>query len=191
MKAKQNPAPHYYRDPTGISMDAVFHLDAVSRAEYLQLLTQSVGCSYICLWSYSSYQNQPKYIFLHSLSLCINSQFLCFEVAINCFSFSSCLIGWDGYYTEENTQPVAFGLFLQYRQLIFPLENNQYGENFLSLPFFSPNLILVLMYEVSALQQPGSRICFRQQFALHSTKGIGSSRSRVQSDTATVLSGKY
>ncbi|PPD85280.1 hypothetical protein GOBAR_DD17790 [Gossypium barbadense] len=76
-------------------MDAVFHLDAVPRAQYLQLLTQSIGCSYICLWSYSSYLNPPN-----------------------------CLIGWDGYYTEENTQPVAFGLFLQYRQLIFPLENN-------------------------------------------------------------------
>ncbi|KAH1057057.1 hypothetical protein J1N35_035122 [Gossypium stocksii] len=76
-------------------MDAVFHLDAVSRAEYLQSLTQSIGCSYICLWSYSSYLNPPN-----------------------------CLIGWDGCYTEENTQPVAFGLFLQYQQLIFPLENN-------------------------------------------------------------------
>ncbi|KAB2024376.1 hypothetical protein ES319_D06G083700v1 [Gossypium barbadense] len=41
-------------------MDAVFHLDAVPRAQYLQLLTQSIGCSYICLWSYSSYLNPPN-----------------------------------------------------------------------------------------------------------------------------------
>ncbi|KAL4295569.1 hypothetical protein GQ457_12G022330 [Hibiscus cannabinus] len=38
-------------------MDAVFQLDDVSRAEYLQLLMQSVGCTYICLWSYANQAN--------------------------------------------------------------------------------------------------------------------------------------
>ncbi|KAK8602330.1 hypothetical protein V6N13_058028 [Hibiscus sabdariffa] len=38
-------------------MDTVFQLDDVSRAEYLQLLMQSVGCTYICLWSYSNQAN--------------------------------------------------------------------------------------------------------------------------------------
>ncbi|XVE97977.1 hypothetical protein REPUB_Repub03eG0065400 [Reevesia pubescens] len=75
-------------------MDAVFHFDEASRAEFLQLLMQSTGCTYICLWSYSFLQ-QPN-----------------------------CLIGWDGCYNEENTQSGALGLFLEYRQLIFPLEND-------------------------------------------------------------------
>ncbi|GMJ07328.1 hypothetical protein like AT5G56960 [Hibiscus trionum] len=74
-------------------MDAVFQLDDVARAEYLQLLMQSVGCTYICLWSYSNQAN-------------------------------SCLIGFDGCYAQENTQPVAFGLFVQYRQSVFPLGND-------------------------------------------------------------------
>ncbi|XVF35035.1 hypothetical protein REPUB_Repub18cG0110400 [Reevesia pubescens] len=75
-------------------MDDVFHLDEAPRAEFLQILMQSTGCTYICLWSYS---------FLHQ---------------------SNCLIGCDGCYNEENTQPGAMGLFLEYRQSIFPLKND-------------------------------------------------------------------
>ncbi|KAE8666878.1 Alpha/beta-Hydrolases superfamily protein [Hibiscus syriacus] len=75
-------------------MDAVFQLDDVSRAEYLQLLMHSTGCTYICLWSYSVQAN-------------------------------SCLIGFDGCYAQENTQPAALGLFVQYRQSVFPLESDR------------------------------------------------------------------
>ncbi|GMI94889.1 hypothetical protein like AT5G56960 [Hibiscus trionum] len=74
-------------------MDAVFHLDGASRAEFLRLLMQSTGCTYICLWSFS---------FLEQ---------------------TNCLIGWDGCYNEENTRPAALGLFLEYRRLIFHLQN--------------------------------------------------------------------
>ncbi|XWS26685.1 hypothetical protein CRYUN_Cryun26dG0051500 [Craigia yunnanensis] len=73
-------------------MDAVFHLDRASRAEFLQSFMQSTGCTYICLWSY-----------LHQ---------------------ANCLIDWDGCYNEENTPSGALGLFVEYRQLIFPLEND-------------------------------------------------------------------
>ncbi|XWS17416.1 hypothetical protein CRYUN_Cryun33cG0065400 [Craigia yunnanensis] len=72
-------------------MDAVFHLDEASRAEFLQLLMQTTGCTYICLWSYHK---------------------------------ANCLIGCGGCYNEENTPPGALGLFIEYRQLIFPLEND-------------------------------------------------------------------
>ncbi|KAE8700331.1 Alpha/beta-Hydrolases superfamily protein [Hibiscus syriacus] len=38
---------------------------------------------------------------------------------------ANCLIGLDGYYNDVNTiQPEALVLFIEYRQLIFPLENN-------------------------------------------------------------------
>lgn len=73
-------------------MDAVFHLDEASRAEFLQLLMHSTGCTYICLWSY-----------IHQ---------------------ANCLMCWDGCYTEESNQPRALRLFLEYRQLVFPLEND-------------------------------------------------------------------
>ncbi|TYG59771.1 hypothetical protein ES288_D07G013000v1 [Gossypium darwinii] len=73
-------------------MDAVFNLDEASRAEFLHLLMQSTGCSYICLWSYSFLQQ------------------------------ANCLIGLDGCCNEENSQ--ALGLFLEYKQLILRLEND-------------------------------------------------------------------
>ncbi|XP_022730753.1 putative transcription factor bHLH041 isoform X2 [Durio zibethinus] len=74
-------------------MDAVFHLDEASRAEFLQFLMHSTGGTYICL---------------------------------------CCLIGWDGCFNEENTQPGALGLFVEYRQLIFPLENDKYDKIFIT-----------------------------------------------------------
>ncbi|PPD82380.1 hypothetical protein GOBAR_DD20696 [Gossypium barbadense] len=78
-------------------MDAVFLLDGAARSGFLQFLMQSTGCTYICLWSYSSSLHQPN-----------------------------CLIGSDGWYNEQNsTQPGALVLFLEYRRLTFPLENNQ------------------------------------------------------------------
>ncbi|XVF88768.1 hypothetical protein PTKIN_Ptkin19aG0078200 [Pterospermum kingtungense] len=73
-------------------MDSVFNLDEASRAEFLQLLMQSTGCTYICLWSY-----------LHQ---------------------ANCLVGWDGRYSEENTPVGALPLFVEYRQSVFPLEND-------------------------------------------------------------------
>ncbi|KAK8535398.1 hypothetical protein V6N13_081535 [Hibiscus sabdariffa] len=76
-------------------MDAVFRLDEASRAEFLRLLMQSTGCTYICLWSFS---------FLKQ---------------------SNCLIGWDGFYKEENTQPAASGLFLDGLVPGFASRNNQ------------------------------------------------------------------
>ncbi|KAE8658170.1 Alpha/beta-Hydrolases superfamily protein [Hibiscus syriacus] len=79
-------------------MDAVFQLDDVSRTEYLQLLMQSTGCTYICLWSYSDQAN--------------------------------CLVGFDGCYAQENTQPAALGLFIQYWQSVFPLENDRLVPGF-------------------------------------------------------------
>ncbi|KAK8547245.1 hypothetical protein V6N13_097961 [Hibiscus sabdariffa] len=76
-------------------MDAVFHLDEAARSSFLQYLMQSTGCTYICLWSYSFLQQ------------------------------ANCLIGLDGCYNDANMiQPEALVLFLEYRQLIFPLENN-------------------------------------------------------------------
>ncbi|KAL4318519.1 hypothetical protein GQ457_18G001390 [Hibiscus cannabinus] len=75
-------------------MDAVFRLDEASRAEFLRLLTQSTGCTYICLWSFSSLKQ------------------------------SNCLIGWDGFYNDENARPAALGLFLEYRRLITHLQSN-------------------------------------------------------------------
>ncbi|MBA0865774.1 hypothetical protein Goshw_015255 [Gossypium schwendimanii] len=78
-------------------MDAVFLLDGAARSGFLQFLMQSTGCTYICLWSYSSSLHQPN-----------------------------CLIGSDGWYNEQNsTQPGALVPFLEYRRLTFPLENNQ------------------------------------------------------------------
>ncbi|TYI71762.1 hypothetical protein E1A91_D07G012600v1 [Gossypium mustelinum] len=61
-------------------MDAVFNLDEASRAEFLHLLMQSTGCSYICLWSYSFLQQ------------------------------ANCLIGLDGCCNEENSQALGLFL---------------------------------------------------------------------------------
>ncbi|KAK8660633.1 hypothetical protein V6N13_051555 [Hibiscus sabdariffa] len=76
-------------------MDAVFRLDEASRAEFLRLLTQSTGCTYICLWSFS---------FLKQ---------------------SNCLIGWDGFYNDENARPATLGLFLDGLVPGFASRNNQ------------------------------------------------------------------
>ncbi|GMI92694.1 hypothetical protein like AT5G56960 [Hibiscus trionum] len=77
-------------------MDALFDLDESARSSFLQFLMQSTGCTYICLWSYSFLQR------------------------------ANCLIGLDGCYNDgaNMIRPDALVLFLEYRQLIFPLENN-------------------------------------------------------------------
>ncbi|XP_054821040.1 putative transcription factor bHLH041 [Prosopis cineraria] len=80
-------------------MDTVFSLPESARANFLQSIMQSSGCSYICLWSYDS--------LLSNRLLCLDGLF---NVRINQASTS---LG-----------SVAQRLFDQYRSLVFDVNDN-------------------------------------------------------------------
>ncbi|KAK4789446.1 hypothetical protein SAY86_016750 [Trapa natans] len=84
-------------------MDAAFHLHEEGRADFLQILVQSTGCAYVCLWS-------------------------CLPLLS-----PSCLCSVDGFYQESgcSTQllspsagSLARRLFDQYRKSMFTVDDN-------------------------------------------------------------------
>ncbi|GKV47890.1 hypothetical protein SLEP1_g54743 [Rubroshorea leprosula] len=80
-------------------MDAVFFLNEADRTNLLQLLMQSFGCTYICLWSYIT---QP----------------------FNCLTFHDGCYKDESNQPSSPTGTLAWRLFLEYQQSRIPIEND-------------------------------------------------------------------
>ncbi|GLT79096.1 hypothetical protein SLA2020_506010 [Shorea laevis] len=81
-------------------MDAVFLLNETDRTNFLRLLMQSFGCTYICLWSYFP---QPS----------------------NCLIFHDGEYREEGNQPSSSAGTLAWRLFLEYQQIQIPIENDR------------------------------------------------------------------
>ncbi|GLT98689.1 hypothetical protein SLE2022_161820 [Rubroshorea leprosula] len=80
-------------------MESVFLLNETDRTNFLRLLMQSFGCTYICLWSY-------------------------FPQRSNCLIFHGGEYREEGNQPSSSTGTLAWRLFLEYQQTQIPIEND-------------------------------------------------------------------
>ncbi|XP_030551924.1 putative transcription factor bHLH041 [Rhodamnia argentea] len=122
-------------------MDAAFLLERDARSEFLHLIAQSFGCSYICLWSYLS-----------------PTSCLCYLDGL----FQEAASGRNG----SNVQPRR--LFDEYRQSLFILDQNSSHTQVPGLAFRSSSPYLELREE--DLSRLASHFCQRQFYQEASIK---------------------
>lgn len=110
-------------------MDTAFLFDESSRANFFQLIMQSIPYTYICLWS--NWPQPSRYcstLSLFSLYVYIDLHIMDY-IYIYVFFFNSFLRYLDGFFYEENNQPSSSSgtqarrLFEEYRQSVFMVEN--------------------------------------------------------------------
>ncbi|PIA42982.1 hypothetical protein AQUCO_02000438v1 [Aquilegia coerulea] len=107
-------------------MDAVFFLDIEARMIFIRSLAQTLGCSYICLWSYV---NVPGHL-------------------------NDCLLSIDGWYNDDNNQPscstrsFTYRLFNAYRQT-----QHNINSGFVPGLAFKENIPYLELNDVDLLQR--------------------------------------
>ncbi|KAI3410669.1 BHLH domain-containing protein [Psidium guajava] len=122
-------------------MDSVFLRDGDARSDFLHLIAQSFGCSYICLWSYLS-----------------PNSCLCYLDGL----FQGAASGGNG----SNIQPRR--LFNEYRQSVFILHQNSSHTQVPGLAFRSSSPYLELREE--DLSRLAANACQRQFYQEASIK---------------------
>lgn len=106
-------------------MDMAFLFDESSRANFFQLIMQSIPYTYICLWTNwpqpSRYYSTLSFLYMYIL--------IYISWIIYMFFLNSFLRYVDGFFYEENNQPSSSSgtparrLFEEYRQSVFMVEN--------------------------------------------------------------------